>query len=289
MGLRPLRQHYDHVLPLARAGDVGELVEVWDRHRARFLEQLGRLDDEQWQTTSRCDAWTVRDVVLHLITVDSFWVITLGQAQLGTATRFLESFDPSGTPETLIDSMRVEPDRWVLERFAEGSDALRSVVHAFDAGGWGAIAESPMGHVPAHLALAHGYWDSWLHERDVLVPLGLAPEPEPDELLVALDYSLLAAGVQGGLVDDPGAIGEGPSEPIDELLAPREVPGVVLRVEVGGPSEGVRIERVPPSGGEAAISALSVVEGFTGRCALADDGGLPAPLLAQVSRAQHIL
>lgn len=71
---------------------------------------ISPLYDEQWMAASRCDAWTVRDVVSHPNSVNPFW---------------------SG-----------------------------SVV-----GG-----------------LAGALWDCWIHERDVILPLGIEPAIEPDEV-----------------------------------------------------------------------------------------------------------
>ncbi len=63
----------------------------------------------------------------------------------------------------------------------------------------------------------HALWDSWIHERDIAVPLGRTPEVEPDEAIASLRYVAalspavaLAAGASGTAgfdvsVSDPNA------------------------------------------------------------------------------------
>ena len=36
--------------------------------------------------------------------------------------------------------------------------------------------------------MLHALWDAWIHERDIVLPLGLAPAEEPDEIAGALAY-----------------------------------------------------------------------------------------------------
>jgi len=51
-----------------------------------------------------------------------------------------------------------------------------------------ATAESPPGHVPAHLALAHFLFDSWVHEYDLLLPRGEHRLVDPLEARVVVGY-----------------------------------------------------------------------------------------------------
>lgn len=47
----------------------------------RRLEALARgLDDEQWAGATRCDRWSARDVIAHLVSVNQFWVFSIGAA-----------------------------------------------------------------------------------------------------------------------------------------------------------------------------------------------------------------
>ena len=57
-----------------------------------------------------------------------------------------------------------------------------------DDAGWSTVAESPIGHVPIRLLVLHALWDSWIHERDIAIPLGLSVVEDPDEVSAALTY-----------------------------------------------------------------------------------------------------
>jgi hypothetical protein len=59
---------------------------------------------------------------------------------------------------------------------------LFGVVGGMDESGWSMPAEGPAGHLPIHLILRHRIWDAWVHERDIVLPLGLTPVVEPDEV-----------------------------------------------------------------------------------------------------------
>ncbi len=45
------------------------------------------------------------------------------------------------------------------------------------------------------LFFVHLHWDSWVHERDMLLPLGLPHRPDPESVLFAAAYAVLLAGV----------------------------------------------------------------------------------------------
>ncbi len=170
------------------------------RQRRRLADLLADLDAEQWATQSRCDAWSVRDVIAHLVDTDRFWTFSIGSARAGEPTRFLATFDPVATPPQLVDAMAgLGPDE-ILATFVAGIDDLAAALDGLDAEGWETPAEAPPGHVPLRALALHALWDGWVHERDVALPLGLPPAEEPDEVAGCLLYAtalgpaFLAAG-----------------------------------------------------------------------------------------------
>jgi uncharacterized protein (TIGR03083 family) len=287
MGSRPLRQFYDHDRTFDVGTDLGPDVDTWRRHRQRFLATVRSLSEDQWKAPTRCSAWDTKDVLCHLITADGFWAASLGVVPAGAPpSRYLEGFDPSVTPDKLVVPMRDQPYHEVVEQFASGIETLERTLRAIPPDHWTQRAESPLGHLPARFVFVHALWDSWLHERDILVPLGLTPAPEPDELLAATWFLLLLGGLQGGLLDDGDAVRPGPGGPITATLVFDELPDHPLAIRY---DRGVRIVRAGP--GERATpagSAVALVEGFTGRRPV-DPAPLPADVLAQFTRASAIL
>jgi hypothetical protein len=282
---RAIRQFYDGVT--LDVDDFGPVVEPWLRHRERFNDELAGLTDEQWSATTRCTDWDAPGVVCHLVNVDAFWALTLGNARAGRPpTTYLRGFDPSNATNDLHGPLLELGRDELLQRLAGTTDALAEVVATFDNGDWSAVGESPFGHLPARFLLAHALWDSWLHERDVLVPLGLAPSPEPGELLTATWFGLFVGALQGGLLDDPAPVGPGPDAPVDAVLRFEELPADAVRVRV---DEGVHVTRATAVTDVTTVSAVDLVEVGTGRQSAGVVAQLPADLAAQVGRAMQIL
>lgn len=285
MGPRPLRQYYEPVAvelePALRTP-----VEPWVRHRRRLVDALGALDDAQWKATTRCAAWDARGVIGHLIVVDQFWMTTMGAAQRGDPpTRFIEGFDPSTGTDALVAPLLDQAPAAVLEQLAIGTDAFVALVESIDGAQWDALGEAPFGHMPAHLLLAHAHWDSWLHERDILEPLGLAGPVVADDLRNATVYTFVVAGLQGGLLGDAAPTGPGPDAAIDATVSFDDLP-LALRVRY---DDGVHLSTADAASASPAGAALALVEGIAGRGPARPAGVLPPDLDAQLTRGAQIL
>ncbi len=171
------------------------------RQRRRLVSELAKLTDAQWLHPSRCEGWTVQDVVNHLIGVDQFWLLSLQMGLAGTPTQVLGAFDPAATPKSMVDPMRVLAPSETLEQFSAATTAFVAALEALSDEQWLAKTEAPIGHVSARIMAHHALWDAWIHERDILVPLGYETELHHDELLTALTY---AAGVSPAFLATQG-------------------------------------------------------------------------------------
>lgn len=281
---RPLRQHYDQTVPIVVVDDaLGAVLEPWRRHRMRFLDELASLTDEQWAATSRCTEWNTKDVISHLITVDSFWVLSLTMAGQGGPTTFIKDFDPIGTPDALVEPMRTQSPADILEQFRAGTTAMIATVDAVE--DWTMLAESPMGHLSARMILAHALWDSWLHERDIFDPLGLPVPLETDELLTCLWYGMVFAGLQGGLIGDETPTGPGADAPIDVVLAFDDLPDA-LHVRI---DQGVHLGFATDAPATNVGSALALTEQIAGRGLDGPAPALPPDLAAHLARAARTI
>jgi uncharacterized protein (TIGR03083 family) len=285
VGLRPLRQYYEPVTVELDA-ELRTPVEPWVRHRRRLVDALGGLDDAQWKETTRCSAWDARGVVGHLIVVDQFWMTTMGAAQRGDApTRFIEGFDPSsGTDAPVAPLLDLDPGA-LLDQLATGTDAFVTLVESMAGDQWDANGEAPFGHMPAHLLLAHAHWDSWLHERDILEPLGAAGPVDEDDVRNATVYTFVVGGLQGGLLGDATPTGPGPDAPVDATVTFDDLP-LALHVRY---DDGVHLSVGDAGSASSAGSALALVEGIAGRGPSRPAGVLPPDLDAQLTRAAQIL
>ena len=116
-------------------------------------------------------------------------------------------FDPATTPPMLVDRMTALSPSEVFDQFVSTSEALLDIVSDLSDDQWSTLAESPGGHVPIRLVVQHALWDCWVHERDIAVPLDIAPATDTDELQSCLRYAAAIGAVLGlGLGNAPSTV-----------------------------------------------------------------------------------
>lgn len=171
------------------------------RQRERLLGVLETLSDEQWNTPSRCEGWTVRDCMVHLESTNGFWEMSIRAGLDGTPTEFLASFDPAASPAAMVAASALSP-REVIDKMRISAKSLNDLLVSLSAEDWEPLAEAPPGHISVSAVAHHALWDSWVHERDVLLPLGIDVAEEPDEIEPCLRYAV-ALALSFGLIADP--------------------------------------------------------------------------------------
>lgn len=240
------------------ADDQGVVVA---RQRRRLEALLAELSDGDWRSASRCDGWSVQDVVAHLVSVNGFWAASVSAGLAGTPTRMLAGFDPAAHPPIVIEPMRAQAPRAVFEQFVSSNDGFLGALAALDERGWATTAETPAGHVSIRLLAGHALWDAWVHERDITVPLGLASPDEPDEVESCLRY---AAAVGPALTISEGNATSGP------LAVVATDPDVCFTIDVG---ESVVVRRDPPPADAPCLRgrAVDLIDALSVRAPLPDD------------------
>lgn len=253
-----LRQFYGSPgVPLAVEAEPGEPVAAWRTQRARLHGWLDDLDDTEWAGPTRCAGWDTSALVRHLSSATQFLGYTLAEASQGTATTLLEGMD---TRTTVASAAELLGDRSPAEARAFLTSTDRSVDATLDRlgpDGLGALAESPAGHVPVHLAVTHFLFDSWVHEYDLMVPRGEQPVVDPLEARVVVGY-LCGLAFLG---PEPG---DGPAggTPLDVRVVDLD-----LRLGVSDHAGVVTVSDGPVGPGAAVVEgrAADVVDRLTGR------------------------
>ncbi len=179
---------YDGPPTLQYTDSPGDLAVPLLRQRRRLRAALDGLDAAQWASQSRCEEWSVRDVVAHLVGADQFWVLSATAALAGEPTRYLDGFDPVVVPAQMVEETQDQMPAEVLAAYDAGIEAFAAVVGGLDAVQWSIPAEGPPGHVALHVMVRHALWDAWVHERDILLPLGMRQAEERDETQACLEY-----------------------------------------------------------------------------------------------------
>jgi uncharacterized protein (TIGR03083 family) len=179
---------YDGPPIISIGGALDDQLAPVSRQRRRLQAMLVDLSPEQWSSASRCEGWTVQDVVAHIVGVNAFWNLSVLSGLAGKPTRYLSGFDPKETPALMVAQMReLTPDD-VLGQLVGSNDAFLGVLSNLDDDDWAMLAEAPPGHLPIRLVANHALWDCWIHERDIAIPLGLSQPVERDEICSCLGY-----------------------------------------------------------------------------------------------------
>jgi uncharacterized protein (TIGR03083 family) len=205
-------------------GDPAAIATPVARQRRRLESMLGALTDEQWRAPSRCEGWSAQDVVTHLVTVNRFWAFSIGAGLGGRPSEILRDFDPVASPAQMVAAEQGTPPAQTLANFADSNAALLAALDALDDAGWSTLAEAPPGHISISALAHHALWDCWVHERDILQPLGVAQEEHDDEVVASLRY---AAALGAGFTVMKGEMRDG------TLAIDAKRPDVTIVVTVG--------------------------------------------------------
>ena len=246
---------YDGPPVLALDVTIGDVSVPLLRQRRRLGDFLATLDADQWATPSRCEGWSVQDVIAHLVGTNQYWGVSIHGGLKGEPTRYLAGFDPVATPAQMVDGLRALSPADVLEQYCASVEQLAGVVGDLDDAQWEMVAEAPPGHIAIRAVALHALWDAWTHERDVCLPLGTTPPVEPDEVADCLYY---CAAIGPTLAATQGSTRAG------ALAVAATDPNVSFVVHAGST---VRVTDGPAPHGAAAIEGDSVtlVEGLTFR------------------------
>ena len=157
-------------------------------HRRRFGSTVASLTAEELASPSRCRGWTVADILRHGV-----WVDTTGRQLWSGDKSPTRGFDPRTTPDEFVRADRVVHDEVIQQRYLSSTETMILELESAGPERFGNPSWSPAGRVPWWLSAVHLGWDSTVHERDALAPLGRAVEAPPDELAPTLAYSLVLA------------------------------------------------------------------------------------------------
>lgn len=131
-----------------------------------FGSMIDSLSPDQWQVQSLCPAWTVHGVVVHVTTVES---ILLGWRPDSAENPFLRM---GGVAAELGAMTPAELTARHHEVVAARTAELATMTDAdFDAPSF-----TPVGPGTYARFMAIRVFDTWVHHRDITVPLGIATD-----------------------------------------------------------------------------------------------------------------
>jgi uncharacterized protein (TIGR03083 family) len=149
--------------------DPYDLMAAESARLERFFSSVG---DDGWATPSRCEGWSVRDVLAHLVSTEDY-----NQACLeGTAQQFLAgvgakgAVDLASANEIGIRELDDRTPEQLLELWRARSAENREGFRARD----GADVDSSVGAYPARWQAFHLAFELATHADDVFVPVAPA-------------------------------------------------------------------------------------------------------------------
>lgn len=169
--------------------------------RQRLSELFRGFDDETWTAPTRCTEWCVHEVVRHLCDITVKWVALLRGEPLEQAG--FQGFDPRTTPAEWVERSATERPVDTIGLFEQASTELLDEVDRLAESNATDTVRFVFGTVPWSALVLHGFWDAWVHERDILVPLGRAHESPEIESRAAAQYGLTVSSLPFALFGTP--------------------------------------------------------------------------------------
>jgi len=169
--------------------DPARLLDVFAAQRRQLCDDLRSLSPEQWSAPTRCPGWSVQDTVRHLgdVTVaiapdpgDRMFDVTAG-------------FDPRTTPRHWLAASTGESPADTLDRLVATTEKSLAVARDRLARDDRFDVVLPYGPMDWTVQALHVLWDSWLHERDIFLPLGVDRPTNPETTSCATAYGLFIA------------------------------------------------------------------------------------------------
>jgi uncharacterized protein (TIGR03083 family) len=269
----PLPQQIPHARLVLRTGgtcdlDPSRLLEVFGEQRRRFAAVLQGFAPDDWAAPTRCVGWSAHEVVRHLCDGNAIG------AAAGPDDRTLDlaaGFDPRTTPCAWLTASAGESPGATLSRFVATTEELLALLRARLAQQCRFDVRLPYGPMDWTVFVLHGFWDSWLHERDVLLARGAEHPTDADATSYAAAYGLFIAAAVASMFGDP----------VQEKLTLGGEGGGVFDLEACGGAVTLSVTRMATAGPPVA----QVTDALAGRDQTAAVlGDLPASSRAGLSR-----
>ncbi|HLM62825.1 MAG TPA: maleylpyruvate isomerase family mycothiol-dependent enzyme [Acidimicrobiales bacterium] len=147
-----------------------------------LTDLLVALDAADWAHPSRCEGWSVADVVLHLAQTDEMALASVegrfAEEVDGLTAGLGQAADVDEGADLMVARERGGPPAAILERWRSGAAALRRALDAVDPHTrvtWVA------GELSARTLATTRLAETWIHGDDIALPLG-RPLPPGDRL-----------------------------------------------------------------------------------------------------------
>lgn len=180
--------------------DPEHLLGVYAAQRRWFVGVLRGFGPGDWAAPTRCAGWSAHEVVRHLADCAEIGAATTpGDGTLDVSG----GFDPRTSPLEWLAASDGETPGASLGRLAAATVDMLSVSRDRVRGGRRFDVQLPFGPMDWTVRLLHSFWDSWVHERDVLLPRGARHVSDGDATAYAVGYGVFIAAAVAPMFGDP--------------------------------------------------------------------------------------
>jgi uncharacterized protein (TIGR03083 family) len=179
--------------------DPEHLLEVFGEQRRRFVAVLQGFGPADWAAPTRCADWSAHDVVRHLCDCNA---IAAGSGPGDHTLDITAGFDPRITPRGWMTTSASESPDATLARFVATSKEVLTLLRTRLAQNRKFDIRLPYGPMDWTVLVLHGFWDSWIHERDVLLARGSEHPTDDDAIAYATAYGLFIAAAVASMFGD---------------------------------------------------------------------------------------
>jgi len=246
--------------PLAMGTPVPDVPATFLAQRQRLAERLGALPATAWRAPSRCHLWDVADCTSHLVDTNRWLDMALAVAEDPSLPSPFTSFDNRVTPHEQVLAARGRPTGPLLDELVTSSERAAKRLAAVAGQADYPDVRFAFGAFRPQTAGLHLLWDSVLHERDMLLPLGVGADHTEDELAAVSAYVFIYAGVACGPFDPETTVDVNLTDRVARSY--RVVSGAGVEVRPGVPGAG------EPAASRLSGSTLAVVDALGGRVPL---------------------
>jgi uncharacterized protein (TIGR03083 family) len=178
--------------------DPQHLLAVFTRQRQRFAAVLAGFTPGDWAARTRCADWSAHDVVRHLCDCNA--ILCRNDQRVLDVTA---GFDPRTTPRRWPAILASESPDATIARFLNTTRDLLALARSRLDRGQRYDVWLPYGPVDWTVLMLHGFWDSWLHERDILLARGREHPTDADATRYATAYGLFIAAAVASMFGRP--------------------------------------------------------------------------------------
>ena len=170
-------------------------LEALDRARTEFDKRVRAVRPDQWEASTPCEGWTVRDLVHHVVGANRMTVLLLDgrpadEATMGMVGEAVLGDDP-------------------VAAFAESADAQQAAFR--EPGAEERTCHHPIGDIPGEMLLGFRIADLTLHAWDLARAIGA--DEELDAELVGVLWERMEP--MAGTIGTMGLFGTGPSGDVE--------------------------------------------------------------------------